>query len=464
MGKKNKNFEAPFKKNDILEMEISGMSSEGNGIGKPMGFAVFVPLSDIGDIIRVRIVKVLKNFAFGKIEEIIVPSSRRIENDCSCYSKCGGCCYRHISYEAELEIKASRVKDAINRIGGFDDIKINPIIPSPNTDNYRNKCLLPVGTDNNGKAILGFYALNSHRIVQIDSCRLQPAAFDRIIAAFKAFIDNNHVSVYDEQLHKGIIRRLYLRIAETTGKIMAAVVINNDTLPCSQDLISRLISAEPDITSIVLNINKDKTNVALGKSSKTIYGDDIITDTLCGLTFDISPTSFYQVNRTQAEKLYNIAAKYANLTPEETLLDLYCGTGTIGLSIVKNGGKLIGAEIVQAAIDNANKNAEKNGITNAEFICADAAQAAMRLNHKGIHPDVIVIDPPRKGCDREVIDTISELSPKRVVYVSCDPATLARDLKIFTELGFIPTEITPVDMFPRTSHVECVVLLQKIDT
>lgn len=463
MGKKNRGSAAPFKKNDIIDMTVTAMSSEGNGIAKPRNFTVFIPLTDIGDVVRVRILKVLKSFAYGKAEKLITPSESRIVNHCPAYSKCGGCCFRHISYAHELEIKRQHVVDAVNRIGGFEGIPIKPIIGSEKTDSYRNKCLLPVGTDSGGNSIIGFYALNSHRIIDIDNCMLQPKVFSKITKIFRSWLNEKNIPVYNEETHTGLIRRLYLRLAETTGEIMVCIVAKGNSLPYHKELASELSDKIPGFKSLILNINPDKTNVALGEKSITLYGSDTITDTLCGLSFDISPTSFYQVNRSQAEKLYEIAKEYAALKSTDTLIDLYCGTGTIGLSMVKNGGKLIGVEIVEAAVQNAIKNAEKNGIENAEFICADAFEASKKIKSRGITPDVIVIDPPRKGTTPDTIETISKLSPKRVVYVSCDPATLARDLKIFSELGYEPQEITPVDMFPRTSHVECVCLMSKSD-
>lgn len=452
----------PVRKNDIIDMEITGISSEGNGVGKPGGFAVFVPLSDIGDRLRVRIVKVLKSFAYGKIERMLAPSKRRVDNDCPYYSQCGGCCFRHIRYDAELAVKEDRVRDALRRIGELGDVPVKPIVRCAETDGYRNKALLPVGTAMDGNLIMGFYAPGSHRIIDMDRCRLQPDFFATAMGLFREWAVSHGISLYDETAHTGLLRRLYLRLAETSREVMVCVVVNGETLPHQDSLLASLRENLPGFQSLVVNSNRDDTNVALGPDNRIVSGSRTITDTLCGLSFDISPASFYQVNRTQAENLYGIARSYAQLSPGDTLLDLYCGTGTIGLSMAADAGSLIGVESVASAVRDARDNAAKNGIQNAEFICADAYKAAQELEQRKVKPDVVVIDPPRKGCQKEVIEIICRLSPRRVVYVSCDPATLSRDLRIFAELGYETQEVTPVDMFPRTAHVETVVLLSKL--
>lgn len=458
MAKKGK-MDPPVRKNDIIDMEITGISSEGNGIGKPGGFAVFVPLSDIGDRLRVRIVKVLKNFAYGKIEKILAPSRRREENSCPHYTKCGGCCFRHIRYDAELAIKEDRVRSALQRIGELGEVPVRPIVRCAETEGYRNKALLPVGNNADGQLIMGFYAPGSHRIIDMNRCSLQPPVFETAMRLFREWAIPHQLSTYNEAAQTGLLRRLYLRLAEKSGEVMVCVVINGDTLPHQDALLTMLKQKLPGFHSLVVNVNRDDTNAALGREGHIVSGSRTITDTLCGLDFDISPASFYQVNRSQAEALYSIARSYARLSPGDTLLDLYCGTGTIGLSMAADAGSLIGVEIVASAIDDARENARKNGIKNAEFICADAYKASLELNKRGVKPDVVVIDPPRKGCQREVIEIICRFAPKRVVYVSCDPATLARDLHIFAELGYQTQEVTPVDMFPRTAHVETVALL-----
>ena len=453
-----------IRKNDIFEADITAMTAEGSGICRAEGMAVFVPGTAVGDRCAVRIVKVLRKYAFGRLEKLLAPSPDRIAPDCPVAAQCGGCVYRHIRYEAELQIKTQRVRDALERIGGLQDFQMEPILAAPDRCRYRNKCQLPIGLSKDGALQLGFYAVNSHRIVNTESCLLQPEAFDRAAAAFRRWYAVSGESVYDEASHSGVLRHLYMRRGEMSGEMMVCVVANGAALHEEALLVEMLREAVPEITGILLNINRERTNVVLGKTCRTLWGKDTITDTLCGLAFEIAPHAFYQVNRTQAERLYGKAAEYAGLTGAETLLDLYCGTGTIGLSMAKNAKKLIGAEIVPAAVENARRNAERNAIQNAEFLCADAAEAARILFERGEKPDVIVIDPPRKGCDSALIATIAAMRPKRVVYVSCDPATLARDLKLFGESGYKTETVTPADMFPGTAHVETVVLLSKLNT
>ena len=453
-----------IRKNDIFDADITAMTAEGSGICRAEGMAVFVPGTAVGDRCAVRIVKVLRKYAFGRLEKLLAPSPDRIAPDCPVAAQCGGCVYRHIRYEAELRIKTQRVRDALERIGGLQDFQMEPILAAPDRCRYRNKCQLPIGLSKDGALQLGFYAVNSHRIVNTESCLLQPEAFDRAAAAFRRWYAVSGESVYDEASHSGVLRHLYMRRGEMSGEMMVCVVANGAALHEEALLVEMLREAVPEITGVLLNINREKTNVVLGKTCRTLWGKDTITDTLCGLAFEIAPHAFYQVNRTQAERLYGKAAEYAGLTGAETLLDLYCGTGTIGLSMAKNAKKLIGAEIVPAAVENARRNAERNAIQNAEFLCADAAEAARILFERGEKPDVIVINPPRKGCDSALIATIAAMRPKRVVYVSCDPATLARDLKLFGESGYKTETVTPADMFPGTAHVETVVLLSKLNT
>ena len=448
-----------IRKNDMFEAEITAMTAEGSGICRAEGMAVFVPGTAIGDRCTVRAVKVLKKYAFGRLEKLLQPSPDRIAPDCPVSAQCGGCVYRHIRYEAELQIKEQRVRDALERIGGLRDFKLEPILAAPDRCRYRNKCQLPIGLSKDGALQLGFYAVNSHRIVDSQSCLLQPEAFDRAAAAFRRWHATSGESVYDEAAHSGVLRHLYMRRGEKSGEMVVCVVINGAALHEEALLVELLRAAVPELTGVLLNINREKTNVVLGKNSRTLWGKAAITDTLCGLEFEIAPHAFYQVNRTQAERLYGKAAEYAALTGSETLLDLYCGTGTIGLSMAKDAKKIIGAEIVPAAVENARRNAERNAVQNAEFLCADAAEAAKILFERGEKPDVIVIDPPRKGCDSALIATIAAMRPKRVVYVSCDPATLARDLKLFGESGYKTDAAAPVDMFPGTAHVECVISL-----
>lgn len=444
-----------MQKNDEIEIEITDMTDDGSGIGRYGGMAVFVPCTAVGDRVRVLVLKVKKTYAFGKLLSVITPSPDRTENDCRSFNRCGGCVYRHISYEAECRIKYTRVYEAVKRIGGVD-LKPREIIKSDSPDRYRNKAQYPVAEDGS----LGFYAFRSHRIAPCDGCALQPEIFDKIAAVLTEWIKENKVSVYNEQAHRGLLRHIYLRLAEKTGEIMAVAVINGENLPFADDLINRLLSVcGENLKSVQLNINRKRTNVILGEKCRVLYGGEYITDVLCDIKLRLSPLSFYQVNRATAEKLYKKAAEYA--APDgKVILDLYCGAGSIGLSMANRAKQIIGAEIVPEAVEDARFNAELNGIENAEFICADAAKAAKELSERGISPDVVILDPPRKGCSAELIDTVAEkFRPEWVVYVSCDPATLARDIKLFTEKGYSLAEYTPVDMFPRTAHVETVALL-----
>ncbi|WP_457943591.1 23S rRNA (uracil(1939)-C(5))-methyltransferase RlmD [Caproiciproducens sp. LBM24188] len=451
-----------LKKNDSIELEITGYTAEGSGVGRYENIAVFVPLAAVGDRLRVKILKTAKTYAFGKLEQILSPSPDRVRQDCSQFAKCGGCVYRHIDYAAELRAKEQRVRDAVERIGGFRDLPIRSIVGSANPDHYRNKAQLPIGKAAGKGITLGFYASHSHRLIPCEECFLQPAAFTAAMRAFQEWALKTGEDVYNEATGKGRLRHLYLRQAGATGEIMVCVVVNGNGVHQEPELVELLRKNVPGLKSVIINVNRERTNVVLGKKCRTVWGEDTITDMLCGLKFHISPLSFYQVNRDQAERLYTIAGEYAGLTGGETLLDLYCGTGTIGLSMAKKAGKVIGVEIVEQAVEDAKRNAERNGIANAEFLCADAAKAADMLKNRGVRPDVVVLDPPRKGCDSSLIETVVKMGPERVVYVSCDPATLARDLKIFAQQGYVPKELTPVDMFPRTSHVECVVLMSRV--
>lgn len=455
--------EMKLNKNDAITLEITGYTSDGSGVGHSKdGIAVFVPLAAKGDKLEVKILKTAKTYAFGKIEKILEPSNDRIKPDCPQFSKCGGCVYRHISYRAELEAKRQRVNDAIERIGGFKNMAIKQILGAENVDRYRNKAQLPVDKAPNGIMTLGFFAKHSHRVINCEECLLQPEAFTAAMKAFKEWQGKTGEDVYDEKTGRGHLRHLFLRQAPSTGEIMVCVVVNGNGVHNEPLLVKLLTDSVPGLKSVMINVNKEKTNVILGEKYRTIWGQDFITDELCGLKFRISLNSFYQINSRQAEKLYTLAGNYAGLTGKETVLDLYCGTGTIGLSMAKNAGRVIGVEVVEHAVEDARKNAKYNEISNAEFICSDASKAAEKIKSDGTKPDVVILDPPRKGCGAGLVETVAKMGPERVVYVSCDPATLARDLKLFAGMGYQPKEITPVDMFPRTAHVESVVLMSRV--
>ncbi len=443
-------------KNDYLTLDIVDLSADGNGIGKYDGMAVFVPLTAIGDRVRVKVIKVKKNYCIARLQEILIPSKERIDTDCDTFNRCGGCVFRHISYEGERAFKQNRVYETIKRIGGID-MPPMPIISAEKTERYRNKAQFPISQS--GAA--GFYALHSHRIIECEDCLLQPEEFSRAQSALSRWIKDTSVSIYDEQTGRGLVRHLYLRKAVKANELMAVVVINGADIPKRGLLCEYMLEALPNLKSLQLNINTTDTNVILGDKNILLYGSDYITDILCGVKIRLSPHSFYQVNHDCAELLYKKAAHYAQ-PKNKTILDLYCGAGTIGLSMADTAKQIIGVEIVPQAVEDAKFNAQANGINNAQFLCADAARAAEKLAHDGIKPDVVIVDPPRKGCDTALIDTIcNSFSPERVVYVSCDVATLARDVAQFTDNGYTLTEYTPVDMFPRTAHVETVACLIK---
>ena len=449
-----------MQKNDRINLKIESLTLDGNGVGHADGMAVFVPGTAPGDEIVAHLVKVKKRYAFARLESLVKASPDRVGNDCPAYPQCGGCALRHISYEAELKMKADHVKDCFERIGHIET-EVRPIKHGQDL-RYRNKAQYPLEEGKEGLKI-GFYARRSHRVVDCRDCLLQPKSFEAIVNAFDKWIKKHNIPTYDEAEQKGLLRHIYIRQAHRTGQVMICPVINGKQLPFAEALIESLLKADPNIKSIVLNINTENTNVVLGEKSLTIWGSDYITDRLCGLDFRISPLSFYQVNTKGAEILYGQAAEYAGLTGKETVLDLYCGAGTIGLCMADKAKEIIGVESVPQAVEDAKVNAQINNINNARFICADAAQAAEQLKAEGVNPDVIILDPPRKGCAPELLHTVAQMNPGRIVYVSCDPATLARDCAIMKELGYETVEVTPVDMFPRTGHVECVVLMSRVE-
>lgn len=446
-------------KNDKIELTIDALTSEGSGVGRYNGLTVFVRGTVPQDKIIAHIIKRSKNYAIGIIDKILQPSPERIESDCPYSKKCGGCSFRHMTYDEELEYKKSRVQDALNRIGHLD-IKVDEIIGADDLSHYRNKAQYPVDISD-GEMFAGFYAYKSHRIIPCADCKLQPAEFEKGLEAFAKWIESENITSYNEQTGKGLLRHIYFRKGFVTGEVMACAVINGNSIPNGELLVSLLREKVDGLTSVAVNINKEKTNVILGKETSIIWGEKYIRDSLLGKDFLISPNSFYQVNHNQCEKLYAKAKDFAGLIGTETVLDLYCGVGTIGLTMAENVKQLVGIEIIPQAIENAKANAEINHITNAQFICADAPKGAEILKKQGVNPDVIILDPPRKGCEKSLFDTIEQLSPKKIVYVSCDSATLARDLAILKEKGYEAKKVSAVDMFPRTPHVECVTLIEK---
>lgn len=449
-----------LKKNDFIDLKIDNCTLEGSGVGRYDRLAVFVPCAAPGDELKIKILKVKSNCAFGKIEEIKKPGKARIESSCPVFTKCGGCSFCHIDYNTEADIKEKHVRDCFERIAKLSP-EIEPIVKSDDIYNYRNKAQFPVEISG-GEIKTGFYARHSHRVIDCPDCILQPEEFKTILNVFKKYIAEYSITSYDEKTGKGLLRHIYIRKAFAGKEIMVCPVINGERLPGEKALVKQLTDAVPAVKSIVINSNKHNTNVILGEECRNIFGNGYITDILCGLRFRLSPLSFYQINRKQAEKLYNKVREYSDLKGGETLLDLYCGTGTIGLTLAKSVKSLIGAEITEQAVRDAEINALENGITNARFICSDAAQAALKLAKENINPDVIILDPPRKGCADSLIKTATGMKPDRIIYVSCDPATLARDCAIFNNLGYQPKKAAPIDMFARTGHVETVVLMSRV--
>ena len=454
----------PLQKNQILTLRIERLSSDGSGVAhSPDGETVFVPGAAPGDEADVRIVKDCKRYAFGILDHLRTPSPDRIPVDCAVAGPCGGCSLRHLDYTAELRAKQENVTDAFRRIGGLD-VPVLDICPSPEVDRYRNKVQFPVGLDKNGNPCIGFYAGRTHRIVPCPDCKLQPGVLNDIGNALCRFFAENGIQPYNEETGRGLVRHIFLRRGAHSGQIMVCLVCTRPNLPHADALCTRLREQFADIATILLNVNSKNTNVILGTETHTLYGPGYIEDTLCGVPVQLGPLSFYQVNTLAAERLYGIAAQYAQLTPDDLLLDLYCGMGTIGLSMVDHCRELVGVEIVPEAIESAKANAARMGDAVAAkscFFCADAGQAATRLAAEGLHPDVVMLDPPRKGCDEATLSAVVRMAPRRVVYVSCNPATAARDAAWLEQNGYHSEKVQPVDLFPRTKHVETVVLLSK---
>lgn len=451
--------ELPVTKNEYYTMTIDDIGINGEGIGKINGYTLFVEGALPEEVVEVKVIKAKKNFGYGKLVNIIEPSKNRTEPICSIANRCGGCQLQHLSYEAQLEYKRKKVQDVIERIGGIN-IEVNKAIGMETPYYYRNKVQFPVGKSKDNDIKIGFYAMRSHNIITTDKCYIQDSVNEEIITKVKEYIIENNIQPYNEESHRGLIRHIITRISYYTKEIMVGIVINGKKLPNQEDLVSKLTTI-PNMKSIYTNVNKEKTNVILGKKVETIWGAPYITDYIGDVKYNISPLSFYQVNPVQTEKLYNKALEYANLNGQETVWDAYCGIGTISLFLAKQAKKVYGVEIVPEAIEDAKANAALNDINNAQFFAGKAEEIIPQKYKEGIKADVIVVDPPRKGCDKELLDTIIDMQPDRVVYVSCDPATLARDLKILGEGGYEVREVQPVDMFPETVHVECVTVLSR---
>ena len=447
-----------LEKGSIYTAVIDGYSSEGLGIARVNGAVVFVPHAVRGEEIDLRITKVMKTSCAGEIVKIHDPSPERMEPECPYAGKCGGCAYRHLTYPEELWAKRQRVQDALTRIGGLE-LTVEEILGAKNPEHYRNKSQYPVGADGS----IGFFQARTHKVVPIRRCLIQTEAADRTAQAVGEWMRRYKISAYDETTGKGLVRHVCVRV-NRKGESLCCVVVNGNKVPREPELAAYVCAAVPHTAGVLVNSNTKRGNVILGEKYRTLYGQNYLMDTLCGLEFKLSMPSFYQVNRDQAEVLYGKALEFAGLTGNETVLDLYCGIGTITLCLAKAAKRVIGAEIVPPAIRDAKENALRNHIENAEFFCGDAADIAAKLESDGLRPDVVTVDPPRKGLAPEVIASVAAMGPEKVVYVSCDPATLGRDVKIFREFGYEAKRAAAVDMFPGTAHVETVCLLSKLQS
>ena len=443
-----------LEKNKIYRARIEGYTSEGLGVARIDGQAVFVHRALRGEDCDVLLLKVLKNAAFGKAVKVHEPSSHRVEPDCPYYGKCGGCDFRHMDREEELYAKKTRVQDALRRIGG-SDVQVEEILAGERL-HYRNKSQFPIAAD----GTVGFYKARSHQVIPVENCLLQKVDTNNVQLKFDRYIRLYNVSCYDERTRQGLLRHLYVR-TNGAGEALVCIFANGRELPHEAELVALLRETSPRIVGVVLGVNTQPTGAILGKEYRTLWGTDVLTDELCGLTFRLSVPSFYQVNREMAEVLYDKAVEFAALTGTETVLDLYCGAGTITQVMARHAGRVIGAEIVPEAIEDAKANAERNGVENVEFFCGDASAVAADFAAKGLRPDVICVDPPRKGLAPEVVRAAAQMAPRRIVYVSCDPATLARDVKLFAAEGYGAVRAAAVDMFPGTANVESVVALER---
>ncbi len=450
-----------IRKNTVHTLEITGCTAEGMGVARLEGRVIFVPFTIWGERWKVRLEKVNKNVAWGRGVELLLPSPERITSDCPLYGKCGGCQFRHMTYGEELRAKGQRISDALERVGHVK-LDLPPVLGAENPLRYRNKVQFPVSQGKQGLAV-GYYRPRSHNVLDVPDCSLQPETVTRLRGVFKNWMEEYNLPAYDEGTGRGLVRHLYVR-TNRAGESLVCVVANGDRLPHSEELVEVLRRAEPGLSGVVLNTNTRDTNVILGDRYTTLWGRDWLEEELCQLIFRLSVPSFFQINRAQTERLYAAALDFAGLTGSETVLDLYCGIGTISLALARRAGRVIGAEIVPQAIEDAKENAKRNGIDNAEFFCGDAGAVAQKLTEEGIRPQVICVDPPRKGLSPHVPAILAGMAPERIVYVSCDPATLARDINRLSDLGYHPVKAQGVDLFPRTAHVETVALLEQKNT
>ena len=450
----------PVAKGDKVELAVEGLGHSGEGVARLQGFTVFVPFALPGERVTAAIEEVKKNYARARLKAIVEASPDRVDPLCPVFWRCGGCQLQHMAYHAQLAAKRQRVIDALARIGGLSGVPVRETIGMADPWHYRNKAQLPVGMAG-GRLAGGFFAPGTHDIVPIDACLIQRAENNAAVKAALAAAVEAEIPAYDEQTGKGVLRHILCRVGTASGEVMVLLVTATAELPEGRRIVRHLREKIPNLASVQQNINPARTNVILGSRTRLLWGRETITERVCGLEFDVSAASFFQINTVQAEVLYGIVQEYAGLTGTETLADVYCGTGTIALCLAPRAKEVIGIEEAEAAVRDARQNARRNGIANASFLAGDAAEVLPRLVEDGLRPDVVVLDPPRAGCARQVLDALAKVAPRRIVYVSCDPASLARDLAILSAAGFSVREAQPVDMFPQTSHVECVALIER---
>ena len=455
-------IQIPVKQGDNIIVQITGLGSSGEGVGKYEGFTVFVKGALPQETVQVTVTLVKKNYAVGRLDAVLTASSERVTPLCPVYEACGGCQLQQLSYQGQLDCKRRQVQDALSRIGHLD-IQVLPVLGTANPWNYRNKMQFPAASDAAGTLSIGCYAAATHSVIDTDGCMIQQEANNQVLLTVRKWMQRFGVSAYDEKTGKGLVRHVMGRVGVRSGQVMAVLVTSAYDVPHRRELIEWLKKYVPGLVSVVQNINKKPTNIVMGSKTRVLYGDEKIKDSLGSLTFNISPQSFFQVNSEQAEKLYNKALGFAGLSGGETVVDVYCGTGTISLYLAKHVRKVYGIEVVAPAIEDARKNAQDNKCDNAEFILGDAAVELPKLLAGGVLPDVIVVDPPRAGCEEKVLAAMAGVGPQRIVYVSCNPASLARDLAFLEQRGYKALVAQPVDMFPMTSHVETVALLERAD-
>lgn len=447
---------APVKKNEKLMLTFEDLTHDGNGVGKVDGYPLFVPYGLPGEEALVKVVKVNKKFGYGKLLEVKKPSPNRVQPPCNVFYQCGGCQIQHMNYEMQLQMKQNQVKNVLNKIAHLPDVPVHPTIGMDEPWRYRNKAALPVG-EKNGELMTGFYRMRSHDIISnMETCIVQDKQNDEMVQAARDIANRFGISAYNEETDRGVLRHIMVRTGKNTNEVMIIFITRTKHLPHKEKIVKALTEANPNIKSIIHNVNDRRTNVIMGNKTYVIWGEPYIYDTIGDIRFGISAKSFYQINPVQTEKLYKKALEYAQLTKNDIVIDAYCGIGTISLFLAQKAKKVYGVEIVPEAIDDAKKNAKLNGITNAEFFVGEAEKVLPMWQAQGLQADVIVVDPPRKGCDEKLLQAMIAMKPKRIVYVSCNPSTLARDLRILEDGGFQTKEVQPVDMFPQTMHVECV--------